>query len=140
MRHGGVLAATLAAMVLGASPARAEVVFTVGVGVGLGASEGAPRLSIASVPVGDDKLQHFVAGLAIAWLLSSAGYAPGAALMGTGAAGALKEARDAGLVPGLGRGQVEASDLAWTLAGGAAYLGLRQALAPRPAPWSLHNN
>ncbi|MNY79395.1 hypothetical protein D3C86_2200130 [compost metagenome] len=60
--------------------------------------------------------------------------------MGAGAAGALKEVRDAGMLPGLGHGDVEVADFAWTFAGGMAYLGLRHMLARPAAPWSLHNN
>ncbi|HEY9897886.1 MAG TPA: hypothetical protein V6D00_01780 [Pantanalinema sp.] len=128
------------AVALCAAPARAEVRVTFGLGATFGSTESGPRWTIASVPVGNDKLQHFVAGLAIAWMLSAAGYDPGAALIGAGCAGALKEARDAGMLPGLGRGDVEVADFAWTFAGGMAYLGLQRMRERPAAPWSLHNN
>jgi hypothetical protein len=122
-----------------AAPARAEARITFGLSAAFGSSEGGARWTLASVPVGTDKLAHFMAGLAIAWVLSSAGWDPRLALAGTGAVGTLKEVRDAGMLPGLGHGDVEVADVAWTCAGGLAYLGLRQMLASPPASRSLHN-
>ncbi|MNX84780.1 hypothetical protein D3C86_1165930 [compost metagenome] len=123
-----------------APAARAEVRVTFGLSASFGTAESGPRWTLATMPVADDKLKHFVAGLAIAWVLSSAGYDPAVALVGAGTAGALKEIRDAGWLPGLGRGDVELADFAWTFAGGLAYLGVRQAIA-RPGPsLLLHNN
>ncbi|MBO9541284.1 hypothetical protein J7643_11905 [bacterium] len=140
MRHW-TLGLPLAIVVAFQAPAaRAEVRVTFGLSASFGAAESGPRWTLATMPVGDDKLKHFVAGLAIAWALSSAGYDPGLALMGAGAAGALKEARDAGWLPGLGRGDVELADFAWTFAGGLSYLTLQRMLTQPERPFSLHNN
>lgn len=140
MRYGiGALGLALL-LALQAPPARAEVRLTVGLSATFGAAESGPTWTFATMPVGNDKLQHFVAGLAIAWALSAAGYDPRLALAGATAAGALKEVRDAGMLPGLGHGDVELADFAWTCAGGMAYLGVREVLARPANPWSLHNN
>lgn len=125
---------------LHAAPAHAEVGVTFGLSATLWTADTSPRWTLATMPVGNDKIQHFVAGLAIAWMLSAAGYDPRAALVGATAAGALKEARDAGMLPGLGHGNAEVADFAWTFAGGMAYLSLQQMLTRPAAPRSLHNN
>lgn len=118
-----------------ASAAHAETRYMVGVDTSWDLQAATPRLQLVSVDVATDKLQHLVAGAAIAWVLSLAGYAPPTALAGTVTVGALKEVRDLGLVPGIGTGHPEFSDFAWTMLGGVAYLGVQSMLTrPQPVP------
>lgn len=127
-----VIPALLLAMHAGS--AHAETRYMVGVDTSWELQGTTPRLQLLSVDVESDKLQHLLAGAAIAWTLSLAGYAPAAALAGAAAAGALKEARDAGLMPGTGRGSVEFGDFAWTMLGGMAFLGVQAMLLHPPQP------
>lgn len=123
-------------LLLQAGGARAETRYMVGLDSSWELQGATPRLQIVSVDVANDKLQHMLAGVVVAWALSLAGYAPPTALMGTATAGALKEARDLGLVPGIGAGHVEFGDFAWTMLGGVAFLGVQSMLLHPPPPAS----
>lgn len=120
-------------LALHAGSAHAETRYMIGVDTTWELQEMSPRVQLISADVANDKLQHLVAGAAIAWALSLAGYAPTTALAGTATAGALKEARDAGLMPGIGLGTPEFGDFAWTVLGGVAFLGLQSVLV-HPIP------
>ncbi|HEY9857697.1 MAG TPA: hypothetical protein V6D05_18265 [Stenomitos sp.] len=120
-------------MVLHAGAARAETRFMVGIDTSWDLQAASPRIQLYSVSVPNDKLEHFLAGATIAWMLSVAGYNAPTAVAGSATAGALKEVRDMGVLPGLGHGDVEFADFVWTLMGGAAYVGI-QALLSRPSP------
>lgn len=120
-------------LALSASPAHAETRYMVGVDTTWDLQAASPRLQLMSANVATDKLEHLVAGAAIAWFLSLAGYAAPTALAGTATVGALKEVRDLGMVPGMGTGDPDFSDFAWTVLGGAAYLGVQSMLAHPPA-------
>lgn len=120
-------------MVLQASAARAETRYMVGVDTSWELQGMSPRVQLFSADVASDKLEHFLAGAAIAWILSLAGYNAQTAVAGSATAGALKEVRDMGMLPALGRGDVDFGDFAWTLMGGAAFIGI-QALLAHPTP------
>lgn len=120
-------------VVLHATAARAETRYMVGVDTSWELQGMSPRIQLFSAEVASDKLEHFLAGAAIAWVLRLAGYDPQTALAGSATAGALKEVRDMGVLPGLGVGDVDFGDFAWTFLGGAAYLGV-QSLFTRSVP------
>lgn len=116
-----------------ATAAHAETRYMVGLDTTWELQGVSPRVQLVSVEVANDKLQHMLAGAAIAWVLSMAGYTPQTALAGTATVGALKEVRDTGLVPGIGTGHVEFGDFAWTVLGGVTFLGV-QSLLLHPLP------
>lgn len=117
-------------VVLHAGAARAETRYMVGVDTSWELRGASPRVQVFGADVASDKLEHFLAGAAVAWVLRLAGYDPPTALAGSATAGALKEVRDMGMLPGLGVGDVDFGDFAWTLLGGAAYLGVQSLFGP----------
>lgn len=114
------------------SAAHAETRYMVGVDTSWELQGVSPRIQLVSADVATDKLQHMAAGALIAWFLSMAGYAPTMALAGSATAGALKEVRDLGMVPGIGTGHPDFGDFAWTTLGGVAYLGVQYMLVRPP--------
>lgn len=106
-----------------AAPARAELRAVVGVEWTLERQDWVPLVQFSGSPLPDDKLEHMIAGVAIAWTMRRLGVVPWGAMGITAAAALAKEARDTGVVPALGQGEAEWGDVVWTLVGGLVLEG-----------------
>lgn len=139
-KKGAATALALGLLALQAPGARAWTIVprpdSVGIGIRFEEGRWSGQLMVPSTdgsPIGRDKIQHALAGAAIATAFrlvgAEASTAMGAALL----AGTVKEVGDSGRIPGLPRGHVELGDWVATGLGGLLAVWSTQA-GPMEAP------
>ena len=128
-KGGMALALALAAIAAGERPAEAWAVIprdeTYGIGIRWEEGRWSGQLLVPSTratPMGQDKIQHALAGAAIATALRLAGAEASTAMGAALLAGTMKELGDSGRIPGVPRGHVEFGD--WVATGLGGLLGV----------------